>query len=123
MIHRSWLKSLLVITPLDGIFLLEKLMSLQGPIFPVLKWETEDEVIKRANNTLMGLGASVWTTDLKRAGRIAKRIKAGNVWVNTHLEVQPDAAFGGFKQSGLGAEWGEQGLKSYCNAQTLYLKK
>ncbi len=71
----------------------------------------------------MGLGASVWSNDLVQASRIAKRLKAGSVWVNTHTEIQPDAAFGGYKQSGLGAEWGVQGLKSYCNTQTLYLKK
>ncbi|KAF2420191.1 aldehyde dehydrogenase [Tothia fuscella] len=94
-----------------------------GPIFPVLKWETEDEVVRRANDTLMGLGASVWTQNLETASRLAKKMKAGNVWVNTHLELQPNAAFGGHKQSGLGAEWGLQGLKSYCNAQTLYLRK
>lgn len=94
-----------------------------GPIFPLLQWQSEDEVIRRANDTLMGLGASVWSNDLDEADRIARRLKAGNVWVNTHLELQPDAAFGGFKQSGLGAEWGVQGLKSYCNSQTLYLKK
>jgi acyl-CoA reductase-like NAD-dependent aldehyde dehydrogenase len=98
-------------------------MTVSGPIFPVLKWETEDEVVKRANDTLMGLGASVWTRDLEQASRLAKKMKAGNVWVNTHLELQPDAAFGGHKQSGLGAEWGLQGLKSYCNTQTLYLRK
>jgi acyl-CoA reductase-like NAD-dependent aldehyde dehydrogenase len=70
-----------------------------------LKWEDEDEVIRRANDTLMGLGASVWKIDRKRAARIAKKLKSGNVWVNTHQEVQPNAAFSGFKQSGLGAEW------------------
>jgi acyl-CoA reductase-like NAD-dependent aldehyde dehydrogenase len=94
-----------------------------GPIFPVLKWETEDEVIRRANDTLMGLGASVWTRDLNQASRIARKLKAGSVWVNTHLEIQPEHAFGGHKQSGIGAEYGLQGLKSYCNVQTLFLKK
>ncbi|CAO2648770.1 Nn.00g097190.m01.CDS01 [Neocucurbitaria sp. VM-36] len=94
-----------------------------GPIFPLLRWEDEEDVIRRANDTLMGLGASVWSNDLVQASRIAKRLKAGSVWVNTHTEIQPDAAFGGYKQSGLGAEWGIQGLKSYCNTQTLYLKK
>ncbi|KAF2789706.1 aldehyde dehydrogenase [Melanomma pulvis-pyrius CBS 109.77] len=94
-----------------------------GPIFPLLRWDNENDVINRANDTLMGLGASVWSNDLVQASRIAKRLKAGSVWVNTHTEIQPDAAFGGYKQSGLGAEWGVQGLKSYCNTQTLYLKK
>lgn len=94
-----------------------------GPIVPLLKWSTEDEVLNRANNTDMGLGASVWTKDLQKGSRMARKLKAGNVWVNSHMELQPNAAFGGHKQSGVGAEWGVQGLKSYCNAQTLYLKK
>jgi acyl-CoA reductase-like NAD-dependent aldehyde dehydrogenase len=88
-----------------------------------MRWNDETEVIRRANDSFYGLGASVWSKDLSVATRIAKKIKAGNVWVNTHLEIQPEAAFGGHKQSGLGAEWGIQGLKSYCNARTLYLKK
>jgi acyl-CoA reductase-like NAD-dependent aldehyde dehydrogenase len=79
--------------------------------------------VRRANDTLMGLGASVWTKDLDRACRLARKLKAGNVWVNTHLEIQPEHPFGGHKQSGIGAEYGLQGLKSYCNVQTLYLKK
>jgi acyl-CoA reductase-like NAD-dependent aldehyde dehydrogenase len=71
----------------------------------------------------MGLGASVWTRDLDQANRLARKIKAGNVWVNTHLELDPNVGFGGHKESGLGAEWGLAGLKSYCNSQVLYLKK
>lgn len=88
-----------------------------------MKWTDEEEVLQRANNTDMGLGASVWTTNLEQGSRMARRLKAGNVWVNSHMELQPNAAFGGHKQSGIGAEWGVQGLKSYCNSQTLYLKK
>jgi acyl-CoA reductase-like NAD-dependent aldehyde dehydrogenase len=71
----------------------------------------------------MGLGASVWTKDSERAHRIAYKLDAGSVWINTHMEIQPNAAFGGHKQSGIGAEWGAEGLKSYCNTQTLYLSK
>lgn len=71
----------------------------------------------------MGLGASVWTKDFEQANRIAEQLEAGNVWVNTHLDIRPDAAFAGYKQSGIGAEWGSEGLRSYCNTQTLYLRK
>lgn len=77
-----------------------------GPVFPVLKWSDEDDVVKRANNTDMGLGASVWSRNLDEAERIGRRLKAGNVWVNSHGEVQPNAPFGGHKQSGIGYEWG-----------------
>ncbi|KAK2006836.1 aldehyde dehydrogenase [Colletotrichum eremochloae] len=94
-----------------------------GPVFPVLKWSDEKDVIRRANDTLMGLGASVWCKDLEKAESVAKKIKAGNVWINTHLELQYNAPFGGHKQSGIGHEYGVGGLKSYCNAQSLFITK
>lgn len=94
-----------------------------GPIVPILSWHSEDEVIARANNTTMGLGASVWTRNLEQGQRIAEQIDAGSVWINTHMEVTPYAAFGGHKQSGMGHEWGSGGLKGYCNVQTLFFQK
>ncbi|KAK2739012.1 aldehyde dehydrogenase [Colletotrichum kahawae] len=94
-----------------------------GPVFPVLKWSDEKEVIQRANNTDMGLGASVWSKDLEKAQAIAKKLKAGNVWINTHLELQYDAPFGGHKQSGIGYEYGAGGLKAYCNTQSMFITK
>ncbi|EKG21047.1 hypothetical protein MPH_01676 [Macrophomina phaseolina MS6] len=94
-----------------------------GPIVPLLKWSDESEVIDRANNTKMGLGASVWSGDLEQAERIARQLDSGSVWINTHLELDPNAPFGGHKESGLGYEWGLGGMKAYCNVQTLFLKK
>lgn len=88
-----------------------------------MSWTDEDEVIARANNSQMGLGASVWSNDLEEASRIAKQLEAGSVWVNAHMEIAPTAAFAGHKQSGIGAENGVPGLKAYCNVQVLYLKK
>lgn len=98
-------------------------MKTVGPIVPVLSFKTEEKAIKRANNTNMGLGASIWSTDVKRANRVARRIQAGNVWVNTHFELDPRMPFGGHKESGIGTEWSVSGMKSYCNSQTLYLKR
>jgi len=94
-----------------------------GPIVPAMSWKDEDEVIERANNTKYGLGASVWSSNIETANRIARQMDAGTVWVNTHFELDPSAPFGGHKESGIGHEWGETGLKSFCNVQTLYLKK
>lgn len=88
-----------------------------------MKWDDEEDVIARANNTKMGLGASVWTSDLTEAERIAKRLEAGSVWVNAHIDVSPMIPFGGHKESGIGHEWGSSGLKHFCNSQSLFLKK
>ena len=78
---------------------------------------------KIADDTSMGLGASVWSDDLEEAERIARRIEAGSVWINAHLEPSPYAPFGGHKESGMGVEWGRLGMRAYCNSQTLFLKK
>ncbi|KAJ9614295.1 hypothetical protein H2200_002431 [Cladophialophora chaetospira] len=94
-----------------------------GPIVPLLEWKDEDDVIARANDTRLGLGASVWSDDVEEAGRIARQLEAGSVWINTHIELDPHAPFGGHKESGIGYEWGVGGLRSYCNVQTLFLKK
>ena len=94
-----------------------------GPILPVLKWSDEDDVIERANNTKMGLGASVWSADFDRAVRMAQQLEAGSVWVNSHFDFAPGVPFGGHKWSGMGTEWGINGLKAYCNSQSLWLKK
>ncbi|KAH8433830.1 aldehyde dehydrogenase family protein [Aspergillus melleus] len=94
-----------------------------APILPLLKWSSEIDVIDRANDTDMGLGASVWSKDLERAQRIASQLEAGNVWVNSHFDVLPNIPYGGHKASGIGVEWGVDGLKSYCNSQRLWLKK
>ena len=89
----------------------------------MLSWRDEDDVIARANDTKMGLGASVWSKDMVRAERIARQLEAGAVWVNSHLEYQPYATIGGHKWSGIGSELGKQGLASFCNTQSLFLKK
>ncbi|RGP73566.1 aldehyde dehydrogenase nad+ [Fusarium longipes] len=94
-----------------------------GPILPLLSWKDEDEVIERANDTRLGLGASVWSTDLGTAERVAKQLDAGTVWINTHFDITPMAPFGGHKESGIGAEWGINGLKGMCNVQSLFLSK
>lgn len=94
-----------------------------GPIVPLLEWSEEDDVIDRANDTDMGLGSSVWSKDLDRALRIGQSLEAGTVWINEHLGPTPLAAFGGYKKSGIGREWGVGGLRDFCNTQTVFLNK
>ena len=94
-----------------------------GPIIPLMTWSDEDDVIARANNTKMGLGASVWSNDLDKASRIAQQLDSGSVWINAHVELDPRLPFGGHKESGIGFEWSSNGLKAYCNVQVLFMKK
>jgi acyl-CoA reductase-like NAD-dependent aldehyde dehydrogenase len=94
-----------------------------GPIVPLLKWSDEDGVIDRANALKTGLGASVWSKDLKRAERMARRLEAGSVWVNSHFDVDPKVPYGGWKESGVGMAWGVEGLKAYTNSRSLWVWK
>ncbi|KAF3491865.1 aldehyde dehydrogenase [Arthroderma uncinatum] len=94
-----------------------------GPVLPLLKWSDEDDVIARANDTKMGLGASVWSKDLVRAERMARQLEAGGIWINSHFDVSPRVPVGGHKWSGIGSEFGVNGLKGYCNLQSLWLWK
>lgn len=97
--------------------------DLSGPIVPLLSWSSEEDVIARANNTTMGLGASIWSNDIEKAARIGREMEAGTVWINTHFEISPIVPFGGHKESGIGAEWGINGLKSFCNVQSMFVNK
>ncbi|KAI1259454.1 aldehyde dehydrogenase-like protein [Xylariaceae sp. FL1019] len=93
-----------------------------GPVVPVMRWADEDEVIERANKTEYGLGASVWSNDTTQAGRIARQLQAGLLWINTHAELDGKVPGGGIKYSGIGVEGGLDGLKGYCNMQTIWSK-
>ncbi|KAF2639322.1 aldehyde dehydrogenase-like protein [Massarina eburnea CBS 473.64] len=94
-----------------------------GPIVPLLKWHDDDEVVARANSLETGLGASVWSKDLVRAEIMARQISAGSVWINSHFDVAPDVPFGGHKESGIGMEWGIEGLKQYTNSRSIWVWK
>ncbi|KAH7007110.1 Aldehyde/histidinol dehydrogenase [Ilyonectria destructans] len=94
-----------------------------GPVVPLLQWSDVDEVIDRVNANDMGLGASVWTTNRGLAQQIAENLDVGSVWMNEHLGIQPTATFGGHKKSGIGREWGSDGLRGYCNSKTFFFKQ
>ncbi|ALV45288.1 aldehyde dehydrogenase [Arthrobacter alpinus] len=83
-----------------------------GPALPIIRYSTVDEAVAMANGLDVGLGASVWSSDLDAARSVAARLQAGTVWINSHGGVDPRIPFGGAKQSGYGLEFGVEGLKA-----------
>ncbi|WBU59967.1 aldehyde dehydrogenase family protein [Paracoccus albus] len=90
-----------------------------GPAIGVTKWRDEDAVIALANDDKCGLGASVWSGDADKARKLADKISAGSVWINKHGMIQPNAPFGGVRQSGIGVQFGVEGLRECTNVKTI----
>ena len=88
-----------------------------GPALPVLTYTDLDDVVARANDSDLGLGASVWSPDEERALAVADRLVAGSVWINQHPMLSPDTPFGGVKQSGIGVESSLHGLLAYTDVR------
>ena len=91
-----------------------------GPVLAVIPFTGEDEAVRIANDTDYGLSATVWTTDVRRTMRMAKAIRAGTIGINGY-QVEPHAAFGGYRQSGLGREGGRAAVESYTELKTVLL--
>jgi acyl-CoA reductase-like NAD-dependent aldehyde dehydrogenase len=94
-----------------------------GPILPIIKYTDIDEVIRRANRSPFGLGGSIWSKNVEQARQLAIRLECGTAWINDHASIQPDAPFGGVKESGYGVEFGRYGLEEYTSIQTLKIVK
>jgi aldehyde dehydrogenase (NAD+) len=93
-----------------------------GPVMSILKFKDTDELVERANKSMYGLAAAVWTRDIGKAHHIANNVRAGTVWVNCYDVFDAAAPFGGFKQSGIGRELGEYGLQQYSEIKTVTVK-
>ncbi|HKS39237.1 MAG TPA: aldehyde dehydrogenase family protein [Blastocatellia bacterium] len=90
-----------------------------GPALPVFRVGSLDEAIEKANDSIFGLGSSIWTNDLNRATRAAERIEAGYTWINSAQIIYDELPFGGFKQSGLGKEHGTEALDYYTETKSV----
>lgn len=92
-----------------------------GPFVTISTFQTEDEVLALANDTTYGLGSAIFTKDLTRAHKVARRIEAGMVWINSSNDSDYRIPFGGVKQSGIGRELGESALEAYTNIKAVHV--
>ncbi|QKV17283.1 aldehyde dehydrogenase family protein [Oricola thermophila] len=91
-----------------------------GPVLPIIRYTDVEDALTRANSSSMGLGGSVWSKNIDDAAALALRLESGSAWVNSHGGLHPNAPFGGVKQSGIGTEFGVDGLKEFTAIQTLH---
>jgi len=92
-----------------------------GPVLAAIDFVDVDEAIARANDTIYGLAAGIWTRDIKKAHYVASKLQAGTVWVNTYNVYDTAAPFGGYKQSGLGREMGRHAVDYYTQTKTVWV--
>jgi aldehyde dehydrogenase (NAD+) len=92
-----------------------------GPVLAVLEFDDIEEAIRKANNNPYGLAAAVWTRDIAKAHRIARRLEAGTVWINTYNNYDAAASFGGYKMSGYGRELGMHALEHYTQVKSVWV--
>ena len=94
-----------------------------GPVLPLLRFKTVDEVVARANDTQYGLAGAVWSNDIEKATEIAHRMETGTVWINQNLVSLPSTPLAGHKQSGMGVENGIAGLLEFTQMKAIYMPK
>ena len=94
-----------------------------GPVVTIMPFDSEEEVLMMANSTQYGLSSTVWTSNLKRAHRIADQVHAGIVWVNSWLVRDLRTPFGGVKASGVGREGGWEALKFFTEPKNIFIKQ
>ena len=92
-----------------------------GPVLSIIKFKTDEEAIQIANDVLYGLAAGVWTQDMGRALTMAKKIRAGTVWINAYRVVSYMTPFGGYKRSGIGRENGQEMIREYLQVKSIWI--
>jgi len=92
-----------------------------GPVLAVIPFDDAADAVAKANATIYGLAAGVWTKDVARAHRVARAVRAGTVWVNTYNLYDPSLPFGGFKQSGFGRELGLEAIDAYLETKSVWI--
>jgi (Z)-2-((N-methylformamido)methylene)-5-hydroxybutyrolactone dehydrogenase len=93
-----------------------------GPVLSVIPFESEEELIRQANDTRYGLAAGIWTKDIQKAHRVAHALRVGTVWVNSYRTLSFNTPFGGYKMSGIGRENGLESLKEYTQVKSVWVE-
>ena len=93
-----------------------------GPVAAAIPFKDENDAVLQGNDTTYGLAAAVWTKDFSRAHKIARKLKAGTVWINTYGMIDPISPFGGYKQSGFGRELGKHSIELYTQIKSVWAK-
>ncbi len=92
-----------------------------GPVLTVLSFEDFDDLVQKANSTIYGLAAGIWTRDIAKAHKLARQMQAGTVWINAYGMLSPESPFGGYKQSGFGRELGKYGIDLYTQVKSVWV--
>ena len=92
-----------------------------GPVLCVIPFDSDDEAIAIANDSIYGLAGGVQSSNLERAESVAARMRTGTVWINDYHMISPERPFGGYKQSGVGRELGTQGFEVYRQAKHVHV--
>ena len=92
-----------------------------GPVVCIRAFDDESEMIEEVNDSPYGLSGSIWTHDIRRALRVARRVESGVLSINSHSSVHVEAPFGGFKQSGLGRDLGMAAMEGYTELKNIYI--
>jgi acyl-CoA reductase-like NAD-dependent aldehyde dehydrogenase len=93
-----------------------------GPVLTAVRFRDEDDAVLQANDIRFGLGASVWTTDVGRAHRVAEALECGMVWINDHHRAAPTMPWGGVKDSGFGKQSGKEAFDSFTTAKAITVR-